>query len=106
MQILFRLLKQILLLALFLLLLAFAIKNDGLGRVQGFFDVAWDIPLVVVMLASLILGVLIAVIALASTIVGLRRDLAAAQLKRPLPPSSVISPTRLRGQFTDISDSF
>lgn len=106
MQILFRLLKLILLSALFLLLLAFAIKNDGLVRVQVFFDAAWDVPLVVVMLASLVLGILIAVAALASSNVGLRRELAAARLKRPLPPSSVISPTRLRGQFTDISDSF
>lgn len=107
MQILFRILKQIVLLALFLLLLAFAIKNDGLVRVQVFFDAAWDVPLVVVMLASLVLGVLIAGIALASTIVGLRRELAAARRKSAAQlPSSLVSPTRLRGPFTDISDSF
>lgn len=106
MQILFRMLKRLALLALFLLLLAFAIKNDGLVRVQVFFDAAWDVPLVVVMLASLVLGVLIAGLALASTIVGLRRELAAARQKSTLSPSSVVSPTRLRGPFTDISDSF
>lgn len=106
MRILLRLLKLVLLLALFLLLLAFAIKNVEMVRVQVFFDAAWDVPLVVVMLVSLVLGALIGIGALASTVIGLRRELAAARLKQPRPPMPPISPTRLRGQFSDISDSF
>jgi len=100
MRILFWFLRFVLL----LLLLAFAIKNDGLVRVQVFFDTAWDLPLIVVILVSFALGILLGVISLGLTVMNLRRELNAAKLaqRAPLPP---ISPTRLRGQFSDISDS-
>lgn len=106
MQILFRLIKSALLLTLFLLFMAFAIKNDGMVRVKVFFDAAWDVPLVIVMLTALVSGVLIGLLALAPSFLKLRQELAAARQASPRPPTPPISPTRLRGQFSDISDSF
>ncbi|WP_026258930.1 lipopolysaccharide assembly protein LapA domain-containing protein [Uliginosibacterium gangwonense] len=100
-----RILLWILRVTLFLLLLAFAIKNDQLVRLQMFFDSAWDVPLVVVIFVSFVLGVLIGAGALLNTIIGLRRELAAAKEQQPAPLSAV-TPTRLRGQFSDLPDSF
>lgn len=101
-----RILLWILRVALFLLLLAFAIKNDQLVRLQMFFDSAWDVPLVVVIFVSFVLGVLIGAGALLNTIIGLRRDLAAAKEQQSSVASPAATPTRLRGQFSDLPDSF
>jgi len=86
--------------------LAFALKNDQLVRLQMFFDAAWDIPLVVVIFVSFVLGVLIGAGALLNTIIGLRRDLAAAKEQQSSVASPAAMPTRLRGQFRDLPDSF
>ncbi len=93
-------------LAIFLLLLAFAIKNDGLVRVQAFLDSSWNVPLVVVMLASFIVGLLLGAVSLVSTILSLRRELAAVKKTQQHLPLPAITPTRLRGQFSDMPDSF
>ena len=94
--------------ALFLLLVAFAIKNDGLVRVQAFLDTSWNVPLVVVILVSFIAGFALGAGSLASSVLSLRRELEAAKRRSVQKKSSLsaTTPTQLRGKFTDISDSF
>lgn len=76
--------------AIFVLLLGFAIKNDGMVLVQGFFGASWETPLVVVILACLALGVLIGAGAMAASSLGMHRELRRLrrQLSSPLPASS------------------
>ncbi|KAF7598088.1 MAG: hypothetical protein CGU28_14860 [Candidatus Dactylopiibacterium carminicum] len=61
--------------AIFLLLLGFAIKNDGLVTVHAFFGGAWQTPLVVVILVSFALGVLLGATAIAASMLSLHREL-------------------------------
>lgn len=74
-------------LVLFLLLLGFAVRNDGLVTVSYFFDVAWQAPLALVMFLAFAGGLLSGVIALLPALwrqrrklSGLQRDLDAARV--------------------------
>lgn len=88
--------------ALLVLLLGFAIKNDGLVTVHAFFDTEWHLPLVLLMVTMLVAGVLIGASALFSTVFMLRREV--ARLRKLAP---IVSPsTRLRPRSGDASDSF
>lgn len=87
---------------LFLLLLGFAIKNDGVVTVQAYFDTSWQLPLVVVMLGMLVAGVLLGATAIAGTVFVLRREVARLRKLAPAVPPS----TRLRVRPDDAADSF
>ncbi|GAB2890067.1 hypothetical protein GCM10027046_18290 [Uliginosibacterium flavum] len=88
--------------ALLILLLGFAIKNDGVVTVHAFFDAEWRVPLVLLMATILVAGVLIGASALVGTVFMLRREV--ARLRKVAP---MVSPsTRLRPRSDDASDSF
>ncbi len=67
---------------LFLVLLAFALKNTAPVRLQFFFDTGWDAPLVVVLLVFFAAGAVLGVIACLGPMVRQRR--AIGSLKRSL----------------------
>ncbi|MBS1209181.1 MAG: hypothetical protein H6R19_1579 [Proteobacteria bacterium] len=97
-----RILTWLLRAALFILLLGFAIKNDGVVTVHAFFDTEWRMPLVVVMLTMLVAGVLLGATAIAGTVFVLRREVARLRKLAPM-----VSPsTRLRSRSSDTPDSF
>ena len=71
-------------LALFLLVLSFAVKNTDIVAVRYYLGYQWQAPLVLVLLAFFCLGVLIGIVSSLShmlhqrrTIVALRRELSA-----------------------------
>lgn len=66
-------------LALFLLLLGFAVKNTGVVTVRFFFDVAWSLPLVAVMLIFFAAGALAGLAAALGAYLRQRRALLALE---------------------------
>lgn len=82
----------------FLFLLGFAVKNDGMVTVKAFFDTSWQLPLVLVILLMFVAGLLAGVFAMAATCLGLRREL--EHMRRAGPSSS----TRLPVVADDAAD--
>ena len=79
-------------LALFLVVLSFAVKNTDIVAVRYYLGYQWQAPLVLVLLAFFCLGVLIGIVSSLSqmlrqrrTIVALRRELSARG--RAVPPA-------------------
>ena len=66
-------------LALFVLLLAFAAKNTDPVTLRFYFDLAWQAPLVAVLLAFFAAGVLLGVAAMLGTWLVQRREIARLQ---------------------------
>lgn len=75
-----RILIWLLRVALFLLLLGLAIKNDGVVTVRFFFDGQWRVPLVVVMLLMFVGGALLGATATVTTLFSQHREI--RRLKR------------------------
>ena len=69
-------------LALFLVLLGFAVKNTGAIAVQFFPGLEWQAPLIVILLAFFTAGVILGILASLAIMVRQRRELLA--LKREL----------------------
>jgi putative membrane protein len=76
-------------LAVFVLLVAFAAKNVQPVRLQFYFDLGFEAPLVLWLLAFFALGALFGVLAMVGTVLRQRREVSA--LKRPVesPPPPV-----------------
>jgi len=82
--------------ALFVLLLAFAARNTEPATLRFYFDLAWQAPLVLMLLAFFAGGVLLGVLAMTGTLLRQRREIsrlrrearaAGAERERPtLPP--------------------
>lgn len=83
---------------LFIILLGLAIKNSNDVELRFFFDATWQAPLSLVLLAALVMGVVLGLLALLPQVIRLRRSV--GQLKRqasqgktfvneapPLPPA-------------------
>ena len=83
---------------LFIILLGLAIKNSSEVELRFFFDASWQAPLSLVLLAALVMGVVLGLLALLPQVIRLRRSV--GQLKRqasqgktsvteipPLPPA-------------------
>ncbi len=70
-----RLLSWVVRLAIFLFLLAFAAKNTQPAALQFYFGLAWETPLVVLLLSFFVLGAFLGLAALFSTVVRQRREL-------------------------------
>ncbi len=66
-------------LALFVLLLAFAAKNTDPVTLRFYFDLAWQAPLVALLLAFFAAGVLVGLIAMLGTWLAQRREIARLQ---------------------------
>lgn len=59
----------------FFFLLGFALKNDHLVTLEFFFDTAWRLPLIVVILAAFTGGVMLGVTATVITMLDQRREI-------------------------------
>jgi putative membrane protein len=68
--------------ALFILLLAFAARNTETVTLRFYFDLAWQAPLVVLLLAFFAAGALLGVLAAAGAVFRQRRE--ASRLRREL----------------------
>ncbi|HMM54251.1 MAG TPA: lipopolysaccharide assembly protein LapA domain-containing protein [Candidatus Desulfobacillus sp.] len=73
-------------LLLFLVLLGFAVKNSGLVTLRFFFDAAWQLPLVAILLLFFAAGALAGLSAALGAWLRLRREL--ARLRQGLPGRS------------------
>ena len=62
--------------ALFVLLVAFAAKNTDPVRLRFYFDLAWEAPLIALLLAFFAAGVALGITAMIGTYLGQRREVA------------------------------
>jgi uncharacterized integral membrane protein len=62
--------------ALFVLLVAFAAKNADPVKLRFYFDLAWEAPLVALLLAFFAAGVLLGIMAMLGTYLAQRREVA------------------------------
>jgi lipopolysaccharide assembly protein A len=67
--------------ALFVLLVAFAAKNADPVKLRFYFDLAWEAPLVALLLAFFAAGVLLGVLAMLGTFLAQRREVARLERK-------------------------
>jgi lipopolysaccharide assembly protein A len=75
-------------LAVFVLLVAFAAKNVAPVKLQFYFDLALEAPLVLVLLGAFALGALLGVLAMVSTVLRQRRQISILQrAPQPAPPA-------------------
>jgi len=82
-------------LVLFVLLLAFAARNTEPVTLRFYFDLAWQAPLVALLLAFFAAGALLGLVAALGTFLAQRREI--ARLKR-IEDSGTSSETRLASQ--------
>jgi len=68
--------------ALFILLLAFAARNTEPATLRFYFDLAWQAPLVVLLLAFFAAGAALGLLAALGAVLGQRREV--SQLRREL----------------------
>jgi uncharacterized integral membrane protein len=80
-------------LAVFLLLVAFAAKNVEPVKLQFYFDLALQAPLVLVLFGCFVLGALFGVLALLTTVLRQRREISI--LKKPVQPAPPSAPPLL-----------
>jgi lipopolysaccharide assembly protein A len=78
-------------LAVFVLLIAFGARNADPVTLRFYFDLAWQMPLIVALFGAFALGALFGVAALLGTLFRQRRQISllrrASQPAEPLPPS-------------------
>ncbi len=84
--------------AAFILLLAFAVKNTEPITLRFYFDLAWQAPLVVMLLAFFTAGALVGLAAVLTTVLRQRREI--QQLRREIspPPIPDVQPARMPPQ--------
>ncbi|MGE0874334.1 MAG: lipopolysaccharide assembly LapA domain-containing protein [Burkholderiales bacterium] len=71
--------------AVFILLLAFAVRNTDPVTLRFYFDLAWQAPLVALLLAFFVAGALVGLAAMLGTVLRQRREI--QQLRRELEPA-------------------
>ncbi|HEX5125575.1 MAG TPA: LapA family protein [Rhodocyclaceae bacterium] len=92
--------------ALFLLLLGFAIKNDSVVTVHLFFGDEWQVPLILVMLVMFAGGVVLGATAMVATLLSQHREIKRMRkASRYETPAPIPTPTRLRMR-SDLPESF
>ena len=74
-------------LAAFLLLLAFAAKNADPVTLRFFFDLAWQLPLVALLVAFFAAGVLFGLAAVLGTVLRQRREIGRLRREAPERPA-------------------
>jgi lipopolysaccharide assembly protein A len=79
-------------LAIFLFLLAFAVKNTEPVTLRFFFDLAWQAPLVALLLAFFVAGAALGAAAMAGGWLRQRRELQRLQLAQGAAPQSFPPP--------------
>jgi putative membrane protein len=75
--------------ALFVILLAFAAKNTDPVTLRFYFDLAWQAPLVALLLAFFAAGALLGLIAMLGTYLAQRREIAQLQREQTSRTASV-----------------
>lgn len=98
MRFLFLLLRAI----VFIVLLGFAVKNDGLVTVYAYFGQAWQLPLVVVMFVVFTIGLLCGIAVLAGRLLAQNKEL--QRLRAVQSSYSRSSSTSRPGASSDASD--
>lgn len=83
-----KILSQLVRALVFIVLLGFAIKNDGLVTVQGYFGTQWQLPLVVVMLVFFALGLIAGAMVFVGRSVSRNKELQQLRATPPVPPSA------------------
>jgi putative membrane protein len=81
--------------ALFVLLLAFAARNTTPATLKFYFDLAWEAPLVVLLLAFFAAGALFGLLAALGALLRQRREIGRLRREarsRPPPPESPVLP--------------
>ncbi|MHB1352502.1 MAG: lipopolysaccharide assembly protein LapA domain-containing protein [Thiobacillus sp.] len=81
--------------ALFLLVLGFALKNSHTATFYSYLGYVWQVPLIVLLGLAFLLGAVTGVVALLPTLFRLRREL--ARKPRLLEPDTTTIPTDLPG---------
>jgi lipopolysaccharide assembly protein A len=79
--------------ALFVVLLAFAAKNTDPVTLRFYFDLAWQAPLVALLLAFFVAGAALGLIAMSGSYLAQRREI--ARLQRSDPAAKEINPGRV-----------
>ena len=69
--------------ALFLLLVAFAAKNTDPVKLRFYFDLAWEAPLVALLLGFFAAGAVLGIMAMVGTTLAQRREVARLEKKIP-----------------------
>jgi lipopolysaccharide assembly protein A len=87
--------------ALFILLVAFAAKNTDPVRLRFYFDLAWEAPLVALLLAFFAGGVALGIVAMLGANLAQRRELSRLEKKNEMlqaqKPSVVAQPPAAEG---------
>jgi len=87
--------------ALFVLLVAFAAKNTDPVRLRFYFDLAWEAPLVALLLAFFVGGVALGIMAMLGACLAQRRELARLEKENEMlqaqRPSVVAQPPAAEG---------
>ena len=80
--------------AAFILLLAFAVKNTEPVTLRFYFDLAWQAPLIALLLAFFAAGAMAGLAAVLTTMLRQRREIQQLRLhaRRPAPPAEVAAP--------------
>ena len=79
--------------ALFILLLAFAARNTEPATLRFYFDLAWEAPLVLLLLAFFAAGALLGVLAAAGGMMRQRREIWRLRREARVTPRSHEAPT-------------
>jgi putative membrane protein len=90
-----RVLTWVIRLAIFLFLLAFAARNTDPVTLRFYFDLAWQAPLVALLLAFFAAGALLGVAAAAGMLIRQRREIGRLEREmngRAVPPSPELPP--------------
>ena len=90
-----RVLTWVIRLAIFLFLLAFAARNTDPVTLRFYFDLAWQAPLVALLLAFFAAGALLGVAAAAAMLIRQRREIGRLEREmdgRSAPPSRELPP--------------
>jgi uncharacterized integral membrane protein len=90
-----RVLTWVIRLAIFLFLLAFAARNTDPVTLRFYFDLAWQAPLVALLLAFFAAGALLGVVAAAGMLIRQRREIGRLEREmngRAAPPSRELPP--------------
>jgi uncharacterized integral membrane protein len=91
-----RVLTWVIRLAIFLFLLAFAARNTDPVTLRFYFDLAWQMPLVALLVAFFVAGALLGVVAALGVLIRQRREIgrlereagARSALPRQVPPAA------------------
>jgi lipopolysaccharide assembly protein A len=70
--------------ALFVVLLAFAVRNTEPVTLRFYFDLAWQAPLVALLLAFFAVGALLGVVAMLGTFLAQRREISRLRGSEPV----------------------